>query len=280
MLMEKLERRYVDLSERAFARAIGLRRPARYRPMPVSPGLRVLLGSLRRRGFWSGTVTQLQELGVLDHRFDVPGLSRALDTIADPAVATSAFEIDDPRVFPWYSCALTSRLYDTMGQIIGKPALYLGAQVKREHPTGFTGAVRQWHKDTEDEAVLKLLVYSTDVGEDHGPFEFLPLMDSTALSERLGGSADFLSDALFDRLTGGGRSVRATGPAGTALIFDGARLFHRARPPEAGPRDSVTYSFTTRQPRRVFQFQKPSPALRKAVRGLGPEMEACIPVLW
>ena len=46
--------------------------------------------------------------------------------------------------------------------------------VRRDFGNGRQVGTRIWHRDTEDQKVVRAVVYLTDVGDADGPFEYVP----------------------------------------------------------------------------------------------------------
>jgi hypothetical protein len=125
-------------------------------------------------------------------------------------------------------------------------------------------ASQQWHRDPEDQHVVKVFLYFSDVDEDAGPFEY-------ALRSAEGGKYGHLwpwgkgatryppSDELEQLIPASDR-VLATGPAGTLVICDTSG-FHRGGYGKAKPRILSTHTYVNRKitpdkpDRRKFQVE-------------------------
>lgn len=101
-----------------------------------------------------------------------------------------------------------------------------------------------WHYDNHPTEVVKIMIYLTDVGPLNAPFEFVR---RKATGEPLGfAPKPLLGDsrvnaAKVDELVANGHEiVKATGPAGTMLIFDD-NVLHRATFAREGRRDVLVY---------------------------------------
>jgi hypothetical protein len=123
-------------------------------------------------------------------------------------------------------------------------------------------ASQQWHRDPEDQHVVKVFLYFSDVDGEAGPFEYIP---ESAEGSRYGHlwpwgkesprypPADELEEAIpiSDR-------IAATGPVGTLVICDTSG-FHRGGYARSRPRILSTHTYVNRKitadrpERRKFQ---------------------------
>jgi hypothetical protein len=123
-------------------------------------------------------------------------------------------------------------------------------------------ASQQWHRDPEDQHVVKVFLYFSDVDGEAGPFEYIP---ESAEGSRYGHlwpwgkesprypPADELEEAIptSDR-------IAATGPVGTLVICDTSG-FHRGGYARSKPRILSTHTYINRKitadrpERRKFQ---------------------------
>jgi hypothetical protein len=180
-----------------------------------------------------------------------------------------------PDVWQW---GLNEALLDVVERYLGLPARYLGATVRCERATGHTVGVRQWHRDVEDRRMLKILVWLNDVDADGGPFEYVDRRHTERLTTSLRYVSGFVGDEAIERLVPRDLWQQATGPAWTCVLADPANVFHRAMPPVRRDRYSLTFSYTTRRPRRVLPS---SPVTQRqaglAVQGLNERQRSCLP---
>jgi hypothetical protein len=111
---------------------------------------------------------------------------------------------------------------------------------------------RIWHLDTEDHRVVRILVYLNDVSRDGGPFEYVPLEHRPKLArfdERaLRAAGDPILDEEMRTLVPEEQWRACTGPTGTVVIADNARLYHHGRVHDS-ERLALIYTYTTRKPR-------------------------------
>ncbi len=157
------------------------------------------------------------------------------------------------RVFRW---ALNDRLLDIVEAYLGAPAAYDGALVYLSRGDGREGGVRKWHRDREDDRMLKVAIYLNDVDEDGGPFQVLTpelqkLVDGRASWKYASMRDEQMSITIRDGDWATG--VRTlTGARGTVFLVDTARCHHRGKPPTKRDRLAVFHSFFRRVPSHPF----------------------------
>lgn len=204
-----------------------------------------LAGRVSHPDFWRGTTT-LEGDGLLE---------------LDPAI---------------WRLGLAPVLLDAAETYFGLPCFYLGAALKHERADGRATGARQWHLDIEDERMLRLIVYLREVAPGGGPFEHL---DAQTSAEWVRG-ANYRSGYVTDQNMGlAGRAGRPVyGEACQAIFFDGVRVVHRAQPPRAADRYSVTFTYVTRWPLQLNLTAQLSPSWRKRMAAeLGERERGCLP---
>jgi hypothetical protein len=152
-----------------------------------------------------------------------------------------------------YLFGLSAPLLDFVEHYMGLPVNYLGVNVKREIANGVRDGTRNFHQDPEDENVLKIIVYLSDVDVDSGPFQCLDASDSsevTSSRRRLRRPLQGLEDIA--RIVPPDNWVTCLGPRLTANIADTARCLHRVSPPLTTDRYSMTFSYLSRRSYLVF----------------------------
>lgn len=98
-----------------------------------------------------------------------------------------------------------------------------------------------WHCDGRTTEVLKLFVCLSDVTEDHGPFQILPRSDTIELVE---GGYQRTRNQMPDEFVNEDQVVKATGAAGTAMLCNTTKCFHRAgHVGEGNIRDIIQFQF-------------------------------------
>jgi hypothetical protein len=239
-----------------------------------------LLDAVRRNG---ACVSSLDELAIPGTAELVAGLGRLRASLADGATGGGAETTRPPLedilaescVWQW---GLREDLLDLAEAYLGLPARYYCADLRRERATGRAVGVRQWHRDVEDHRMFKILVWLNDVDGDGGPFEYVSRTHTPELARRFRYVSGFVGDEDMALSVPREEWRQATGPAGTAVLADTRALFHRAKPPVARDRWSVTFSFTSRTPVTTLPAPRLSPEQRALARqGLNDRQLACLP---
>lgn len=251
---------------------------APYLPV-LDPAQAALVSTLNRDAIRVGP---LEDLGVPG----TPGLQRALDAVTGPLAARPARGastvrpsldelLADLSLWQW---GLQDRLLDVIENYLGVPARYYGADVRREVGNSQVEGVRQWHRDAEDRRTVKILVWLNDVDEQGGPYAYLPLAESLQAVDRLRYVSGFVDDGRLGHSVPAGTARSVTGPKWTALVADNCRLLHRATPPVARDRYSVTFTWSSRTPIKTETAPDYSPAHLHRIRtGLSERQLACLP---
>lgn len=166
------------------------------------------------------------------------------EVVSDEDLLSSA----EPFLF-----GLSPALLDLAECYLGLPVAYLGVNVKREVANGLHKGARLWHADPEDERVLKLIVYLNDVDGDSGPFEALDARFSEEARKELRYAwASTCTPEVLARVASPSQWRSYTGPRLTAILCDTARCLHRASPPTARDRYSMTFSYLSRKAHFCF----------------------------
>lgn len=152
---------------------------------------------------------------------------------------------------PLLEVALDVKLLEIVAAYLGMwPALHsIGAWLN--YPTNESATSSQlWHHDPEDLKVIKTFIYLEDVGEENGPFTYVPgthpfgthvpKAEQRRVKERL---AD---DQIADVFPPGTWRI-CTGPAGTMILADTIG-YHRGGKPRVGMRLLVTFTYTSGTP--------------------------------
>lgn len=182
----------------------------------------------------------------------------------------------DPTV---WRLGLDERLLDLVENYLGMPARYYGADVRREVADGCPPhGLRRWHRDNEDHRMLKMLVWLNDVDTDGGPFAYMPRRLSEQAAADLRYVGGFVTDEKISQVIPRHEWRLATGMKWTAVLPDTARVFHRAAPPQARDRYSVTFTWTTRRPITTHGREGFTAEQRRRIQdGLSDRQLACLP---
>jgi hypothetical protein len=217
-----------------------------------------------------------------------PQLKVGLETLSEAlrrqAAATADETVRPPledllaesAVWQW---GLNEPLLDLVESYLGLPARYYGADLRMERATARAVGVRQWHRDVEDHRMFKVLLWLNDVDLDGGPFEYVPRLRTELLARQFRYVSGFVSDEDLARHVPRQDWRQATGPTWTAVLSDTRSVFHRAMPPVARDRFSVTFSFTSRTPVTTLPTPRLPAAQRElATRGLTDRQRASLPL--
>ena len=236
--------------EKALGLGHRLARVNHLRRLPVlTPRLREVHAQLEAHGCVSASLMELgvpaeSALGGVEPHLQA---LRAREVRPDTRelVTSDADLVEQPEPMRF---GLTRALLDLAEVYMGLPVNYLGVNVKREVANGVHGGTRMWHRDPEDERMLKVIVYLSDVGDDCGPFEAV----DAVRTERATRDMDYRwgtvrSEEDLAKVVPPAERLRGTGPRLTAIFADPARCLHRAVPPTGRDRYSMTYSYLSRR---------------------------------
>jgi glycosyltransferase involved in cell wall biosynthesis len=237
-----------------------------HRQSPLEPRDEPIVGELKRE---AAVVTTLDELDLGANA----GLRRAaeavLPTLPDRAdhvpvgdplqgrdTSLHCFSLDPPDMVNRYPeillWGLDERLLDIIERYIGLPVAFTTVHLRKDIGGGDQVGTRIWHLDTEDQRVVRIVLYLNDVTLDNGPFEYISLADTKALPalhERgYRAAGDPILDDEMAQHVPPSRWRPCPGPAGTVVIADNAVLFHHGRPHD-GERLALIYTYTSRKPR-------------------------------
>lgn len=151
-----------------------------------------------------------------------------------------------PELFHW---GLQERLLDIAENYLGLPPAYLGVNLRKDVPNRKQTGTRLWHKDGEDRRVLKVIIYLNDVGEDGGPFEYIPPHLSPSYRPFQHIYCKIL-DGDMQQVVPASNWKACTGSAGTVVIVDTAKVFHHGKIPQS-ERAALFFCYTSRQPKRL-----------------------------
>jgi hypothetical protein len=157
-----------------------------------------------------------------------------------------------PDLLLW---ALDERLLDIAENYIKLPIYYLGVEVRQEFSNGKENGVRQWHIDTEDHRMMKIIIYLNDVDLGGGPFEYISKDLTQQATKSLKYHSGLVPDATMSQAVSPSDWVAAVGEEGTAVFVDPCNIFHRAKPPAQRDRFSITYHYTSQYP---LEFRNPN----------------------
>jgi hypothetical protein len=242
------------------------------RDLPIFEGIRrtgVYVAPLDTVGF-AETAALVTALEVLVREL------RAMPTDGDNAPRLPIARVAEfPDVFLW---GLSERLLRLIENYIGLPVRYHGADLRREIADGRPTDVRQWHIDTEDHRMFKVIVYLNDVEPGGGPFEYIPREQTLMAAGALGYGSGFVADDVMEGVMPRSRWTPVLGKAFTAAFVDTCRVFHRAQPPSKAERYSVTYSWTSTTPIKTYPtIHLPDAAYAQVTSRINDRQRAVLP---
>ena len=107
-------------------------------------------------------------------------------------------------------------------------------------------ASQNWHVDFDDKHLLKAFVYLSDVGAEHGPFEYVPAASPAAATTSVRPGCRWATAAsttrTWRRASRPRRSRPSRGPKGTLILCNTSGL-HRGGFATAGPRVLATATY-------------------------------------
>jgi hypothetical protein len=143
--------------------------------------------------------------------------------------------------------------------LLGIVNAYRGAQVKLVDfdqwytvPVGDDAervASQEWHRDPEDQHVVKVFLYFSEVDEDAGPFEYVQHSAEGFEFGDLwpwGESERYPPTEELEAAIPASERVRATGPVGTLVICDTSG-FHRGGSARTKPRILSTHTYVNKK---------------------------------
>jgi hypothetical protein len=170
-----------------------------------------------------------------------------------------------PSDGPWLRYAAGDTLLDIVNAYRGVMTKLVDFDQWYTLPVGEDGdrvASQQWHRDPEDQHVVKVFLYFSDVDDEAGPFEYIP---ESAEGSRYGDlwpwgkeSPRYPPTDELERAIPTSDRIAATGPTGTLVICDTSG-FHRGGYARSRPRILSTQTYVNkkitadRPERRKFQ---------------------------
>ena len=185
---------------------------------------------------------------------------------------------DKKEVFQW---GLNSRLLKIAENYIGLPIAYDTCLCNLSINNGIETATRRWHLDNEDRRVLKVIIYLSPVTDEGGPFQSINPEHSRQLLATVGNRCAFLSSQQAKSInqTVMNYLQSVTGPVGTVIFVDTAKIYHRGKPPTATPRRAITFGYCSRRPLRPFRCGRhhlDRSQLAQLVVGLSQKQQSCV----
>jgi hypothetical protein len=131
---------------------------------------------------------------------------------------------------------------------IGLPIAYRGLTARRDCVDGQLKGTRKWHRDDEDAAILKIIIYLNDVDMQSGPFQYISATDSPVEWKVRYEESSRVNDLEMSRLVPKSQWIPCTGPRGTVVIVDTCRVYHRGILPSLHDRKAAFFCYNSSAP--------------------------------
>ena len=173
-----------------------------------------------------------------------------------PAKNKKAFRVDllaqaISAHHPLVKVALDAKLLEIVAGYLGMwPCLHsIGAWLN--YPTNAAATSSQlWHHDPEDLKIIKAFIYLEDVGEENGPFTYIPRthpFGADVIEAAKQKTKERLEDNQISNVFAPHAWRVCTGPANTMILADTVG-YHRGGKPTSGQRILVTFTYTSGTP--------------------------------
>ena len=147
-----------------------------------------------------------------------------------------------------YTVGLDPRILRLVERYLKLPAAYHGAVVRHSLVNGIGVGPRLWHRDAEDFHVLRMVIYLNDVTLGGGPFEYIPRTAGDLIVGRVFGAGGLITNDQMREILPEEQWKRITGPAGTVVLCDTARVFHHESLQTHQDRFVVMIGYSSRRP--------------------------------
>jgi len=176
---------------------------------------------------------------------------------------TDLLESDDVcRMFPEvYKIGLSDKLLDLAENYLGERCVFSNCNLTRQPRQSSRAGTQLWHTDIEDDRMVRILIYLNDVSPGGGAFEYLSASDTAAVHNYRPG---YLQEEVASRSVPERCRRHYIAEAGSAVVFDGTRVLHRAGLPTSADRFSLSLTYTSRAPRYIL----PATRLKRGTRDL------------
>jgi hypothetical protein len=267
----KFQRKIRDISERISQIpsdvAYQLARAKHVQNLPqLTPFDQKIVEACKREGAF---VTTLDELGLASTSQLLEAARIQLESM-EKVVSSSRIDKDDtenqtdgthPRIFmvtdlpEFFTWGREERLSKIIEHYIGLPITFQGVHLRRDFANKNPVTTELWHTDLEDRRMLKIILYLSDVTEEHGPFEYIP---KNRVSPLLGwriqrkisrAHALGISDSEIQKLVPKSAWKPCLGPAGTVVFMDPVAVFHHGKS-RLKDRMALFFVYTAKQPLR------------------------------
>lgn len=155
----------------------------------------------------------------------------------------------------FFSWGCEERLLNIVENYIGLPIAFQGVHLRRDFANKSPVTTEYWHQDLEDRRILKVIIYLSDVTEEHGSFEYIPKPRVSPLLSWLihykirRAPALGLSDREIEKLVPRSAWKSCPGKAGTVIFVDPKAIFHHGKSRQV-ERSALFFVYTAKQPLR------------------------------
>ncbi|MCJ2121769.1 hypothetical protein [Methylobacterium sp. J-077] len=162
-----------------------------------------------------------------------------------------------------FRAGLDIKLLRIVEHYLQLPVAYGGVDIFFTVADGLERGARTWHKDSEDNPMVKVAVYLNDVGDDDGPLEILHLHQTSSDFEKLRG---FKQQKLVNLQNEGKVKFEITsftGPVGTVILCDTFKFYHRGKPATGKNRRALFFNYYANRPLTPYFCPNPPFSLDK-----------------
>jgi DNA-binding NarL/FixJ family response regulator len=178
-----------------------------------------------------------------------------------------------PEILLW---GLGERLLDIVENYIGLPLLFHGVDLRRDAADAPLTDARHWHRDIDDERMIKVIIYLNNVGRTGGPYEYIPRSFTEHLNTALDYRSGFIADEAIAEIVSPQNWQTCAAKAGSIIITDPCNVFHRAKPAQRN-RYSITFGYTSRIPKvYLSEFQLSPEEWNRITPKLSKRQIACL----
>jgi hypothetical protein len=218
---------------------------------------RLIVDGLKRDGV---SVTTLAELGLDSTSYLLQAANTQLSRMSAakndhlterlPQIYTVT---DLPEFSQW---GREQKLLNIIENYIGLPVAFQGVHLRKDFPNEHQFGTLLWHKDSEDRRMVKIIIYLSDVDEQHGPFEYVPVsLTSSNLNffriyHKLWRSGYLgITDEQLKEIIPQAQWKSCPGPAGTVIFTDPKTALHHGTL-RTEDRSALFFVYTANTPKR------------------------------
>ena len=152
------------------------------------------------------------------------------------------------RIPGLYTIGLEPGILRVVERYLKLPAAYHGAVLRHSLVNGVGVGPRLWHRDVEDFHVLRMVIYLNDVGLGGGPFEYIPRTAGDLILKKVREVGALITNSQMREILPEEQWKRITGPMGTVVLCDTARVFHHESLQTHRDRFVLMIGYSSRRP--------------------------------